>query len=105
MRATAPILSLIIIIGAVATALSTSPSSATDAASKDAAKIAAGAHQPQPVPDARRHGPTPVGRCVNNPALLHRCTVAYNRCAAAQPNCTTYFNRCCGSWPQPWPPQ
>jgi len=55
-------------------------------------------HTPQPVPDAGRHGPTPVGRCVNDPVLLHRCTQAYNRCNSVRHRtniCTTDFNRCC----------
>jgi len=60
--------------------------------------ISQNANQPQPQPDTGRHGPTPVGHCVNNPALLHQCTQAYNRCNSVRhrpPICTPNFNRCC----------
>ena len=53
---------------------------------------------PQPTLDATPHAPTPVGRCVNDPALLHQCTQAYNRCSSVRHRtriCTTDFNRCC----------
>lgn len=57
-------------------------------------------NQPQPLPDVRRHGPAPVGRCVNDPALLHRCTEVYNRCTSVwhrRQICTNNFNRCCAA--------
>jgi len=55
-------------------------------------------HVPQPTPDASRHGPTPVGRCVTDAAVLRRCTAAYNRCSSHPQRtnvCTVDFNRCC----------
>jgi hypothetical protein len=60
--------------------------------------ISRNANQPVPVGDARPHAPTPVGRCVNDPALLRRCTAAYTRCSSHPQRtniCTVNFNRCC----------
>ncbi len=82
MRATAFVLPAIIISGAIAMALIAPPSGALDAASKDAAKITAGAHTPQPEPTIQGHQPQPepnACRRFHNAQAHARCVAHLRR--------------------------
>jgi hypothetical protein len=84
MRATELVLSFMMLAGAIATGLIAPPSDARDAASKDAAKLAAGVHLPQPQPDVRRDEPPDPCRRFHSVAAHARCVTQARICAAAQ---------------------